>query len=59
MNSRSALDAITMPFGKYKDKRVDNLPTEYLTWLWESVELDKWYGLEKVVHDTLERRGKL
>jgi hypothetical protein len=28
-----------MPFGKYKNSHVDELPDGYLSWLWENVEL--------------------
>lgn len=30
-----------MPFGKYKDQELDDLPTSYLTWLLSSTDIDR------------------
>jgi len=44
-----------MPFGKHKGEWVHDMPTDYLEWLVDNVEL---FGrLERAVHDTLRARG--
>jgi hypothetical protein len=41
-----------MPFGKYRGYEVEEIPINYLEWLWENVEL---YGqLENEVGDIVE-----
>lgn len=43
-----------MPFGQYRGEEVEDLPTDYLEWLYENVEL---YGeLEETVIDILRAR---
>jgi hypothetical protein len=44
---------MNMPFGKYKGHPVEDLPENYLNWLWENVELRG--GLRVAVEDALER----
>jgi hypothetical protein len=43
-----------MPFGRHRGEPIDTLPTDYLYWLTENVEL---YGrLERAIGKELERR---
>jgi len=40
-----------MPFGKHKGKRIEDIPEDYLEWLWEKVDL---YGeLKTAVENAL------
>lgn len=39
---------LVMPFGKYKGMHVDEIPVEYLHWLWNNVSL--FDPLKSVVH---------
>lgn len=44
-----------MPFGQYKGEELLDIPTEYLEWLYENVEL---YGdLEQEVSDVLSEKS--
>lgn len=43
-----------MPFGKYKGTPVEDLPADYLTWLWENVDLRE--PLRTVVENALSRQ---
>lgn len=54
---RKAMDARTMPFGKHKGERVDQLPSDYLRWLLEK-EVIQDDDLEDYVVQVLERRGE-
>jgi hypothetical protein len=45
-----------MPFGKFKGQHVDELPGDYLEWLFENVDLRG--GLEKAVRDALAEQSK-
>jgi hypothetical protein len=31
-----------MPFGKHKGESIENLPADYLLWLYNNVDLDRW-----------------
>jgi hypothetical protein len=31
-----------MPFGKHKGDSIENLPADYLLWLYNNVDLDRW-----------------
>jgi hypothetical protein len=48
--------SIKMPFGKYRGKRLISIPSEYLTWVLESEDLDA--ELRKAVVYELDRRGE-
>jgi hypothetical protein len=45
-----------MPFGKYRGEYVDELPVDYLTWLFENVELRG--GLAQAVRDALSEQSR-
>lgn len=49
--------SLKMPFGKYRNKRIISVPSEYLHWLLEnSEELDA--ELRRAVEHELDRRGE-
>jgi len=35
MSKKVLNDDSPMPFGKFKDRRMEDVPAEYLLWLWE------------------------
>ena len=44
-------DNSTMPFGKYRNEKLANVPPEYLIWIYEN---DKSYGaLRKYIEDNM------
>ena len=56
------MDARAMPFGKHKGSRVDDLATDepdYLRWVLEEVDMDRWPGLHDYIREALHRRGEL
>lgn len=42
-----------MPFGKYRDQPIDQIPTGYLRWL---LTIDLWPDLQSAVEEELELR---
>lgn len=49
------LDAKTMPFGKHKGERIDEIPSDYLRWLLDNANLDDEIAAH--VAEVLRRRG--
>lgn len=48
------VEDVTMPFGKYKGKKIDEIPDSYLIWLYDNVNMN--YMLrEAVVSSMIER----
>jgi uncharacterized protein (DUF3820 family) len=45
-----------MPFGKYKDEPLINIPRSYLKWLLEKEWIDKHKKLKEKIEEQLERR---
>ncbi len=43
-----------MPFGKYRDENLEEIPTSYLLWLRDNVELKAW--LDRAVRRELRSR---
>lgn len=44
-----------MPFGKYKGVSIRKVPTEYLSWMWASMDMDA--PLKTAVRKELESRA--
>lgn len=40
MNNEYHLSYVIMPFGKYKDEYIGDIPNNYLEWLYDNVELN-------------------
>ena len=51
-----------MPLGKYKGQDIDNVADEdsqYLRWLLENADLDRYEGLFENIREILRRKGQL
>jgi hypothetical protein len=46
-----------MPFGKYKGEYLQDIPTDYLQWLWRTVEFRQDW-LRRAVQEELEARER-
>jgi len=49
-------DTDLMPFGKYKDKAMANVPAKYLLWLWDEGVTHP--GVRKYINDNLDALQK-
>jgi hypothetical protein len=47
---------ILMPFGKFKRRPLNQVPTSYLAWLLELDDLGRWWGLKEHIQAELHRR---
>ena len=50
-NQDEVTDETPMPFGKYKDDRMDEVPAEYLLWLYDN---DKARNLVEYIEDNMD-----
>jgi uncharacterized protein (DUF3820 family) len=49
-----------MPFGKYKGEYLDDMPTKYLMWLFETSSIeDRYPGLYKIIEKLLDERDDI
>lgn len=47
-------DESPMPFGIHKDKKMENVPAEYLLFLYENNKCGKNNGLQEYIEDNLD-----
>lgn len=47
-------DDTIMPFGKYKDKKLSDVPASYLLWLEGTLRRDDWRDLQRYIKDNYE-----
>ena len=47
-------DEDLMPFGKYKDRKIKDVPDDYLLYLYQSGINPKYYELEEYIEENLD-----
>lgn len=47
-------DSSPMPFGKYKDKKMANVPAEYLLWLFYQPWAGSWPDVLEYIRENLD-----
>ncbi len=43
-----------MPFGLHKDKKIEDIPFDYIWWLYHEVDMFSW--LKKIINEIFERK---